>query len=173
MEREKYLEPETTLIELYDASEQKIPLNRTSIGLEIRPEDDAVRFINMVFYRVWREMEESNQIDRNNTQPQEVWDALHKWINDEIHYEIERRVEGKDLSQINMEQLYVEVRIAVLQAVVARSVELFTAWDGTTAPSGTYNKEAVKIITDDKRNLRADLRTYISKEENEEDEKTA
>jgi hypothetical protein len=111
---------------------------------------DKMQFINMVISRVGMEMQASEPTSGSPmTEDKEA--ELNKWINDEIHYEIERRMHSEGASQINGEQLYVEVRIAVLRAVVARSVELFTAWNGKISPSDESDKE----------NLRADLRPYF------------
>jgi len=76
-----------------------------------------------------------------------------EWVNAEIHYALGRRLKGlseEEISQINRGQLYGEVRIDVLRAVVRRAIELFSAWEGKGYPP-----------EGDKRNLRGSLEEYL------------
>jgi hypothetical protein len=68
----------------------------------------------------------------------------HHWVNDETHYALE----GAQVDQAK----YQQVRTAILRGIVSRAVELFSEWDRTN----------VVPQKDDKRNLRASLKPYLS-----------
>jgi len=141
------------LDEAYRISDKKIPDNPTeNIGTQQK------KFAYHIAYRIYTEYCCANPLKPHEFS--EGGRGYKKWVADEIHYEIERRVRAlpnQDTSRVNMEQMYTEVRIDVLRAVTARAIDLFSDWGGNPWPPDADG------TTNDQRNLRASLEPHIQR----------
>jgi hypothetical protein len=136
-------------------------------GLSLSPEGFVLR-LSWRFYTEWC-LEDilKRETDPDYKGKNHCWDYFGQgfvdFVRDETYYASERAVKSGLIQTPADSKTGDEIRTKVLEAVVKRAVELFTAWSEVNPP---YRREEdstgrANYIYEDERNLRCDLREYI------------